>query len=112
LGSHAHDATLNGMPELFQHLLLKLMLNIHSTLVMGRLGRYESNLMTWVSPTNGKLVDRAARYVQHLLCGAGLEGASYADVVHRLFTEMERARPGDSVVLRAYRSLSHDLETR
>ena len=42
--------------------LLKMLLNQHSTLVMGRLGRYESNIMTWVSPNNGKLVDRAARY--------------------------------------------------
>jgi N-acetylmuramic acid 6-phosphate etherase len=111
LGKLAHDTTANGMPDLFQHLLLKQMLNIHSTLVMGRLGRYKANLMTWVSPTNGKLVDRAVRYVQHLLSNAGLAGASYADVVHRLFAEMDRARPGESVVLRTYRSLSRNPDT-
>ena len=62
LGRRAHDVAVDGMPELFQHLLLKQMLNIHSTLVMGRLGRYQNNLMTWVTPSNGKLVDRATVY--------------------------------------------------
>jgi N-acetylmuramic acid 6-phosphate etherase len=112
LGRQAHDVAVDGMPELCQHLLLKQILNIHSTLVMGRLGRYEANLMTWVTPTNGKLVDRAARYVQQLLSNAGLAGASYAGVVHRLFAEMDRARPGESVVLRTYRSLARRPEAR
>ncbi len=40
---------------------------MHSTLVMGRLGRFEGNLMTWVYPSNGKLIDRAARYTEILL---------------------------------------------
>jgi N-acetylmuramic acid 6-phosphate etherase len=101
----AHTLPVNDLPELHQHLLLKQILNIHSTLVMGRLGRYESNLMTWVSPTNGKLVDRAVRYVQHLLAGAGQTDRSYEDIVRRLFTEMDAAAPGESVVLRTYRSL-------
>lgn len=30
---------------------------------MGRLGRYYSNIMTFVKPTNYKLIDRSARYV-------------------------------------------------
>jgi N-acetylmuramic acid 6-phosphate etherase len=100
-----HHSRLNGSAELFQHLLLKQLLNVHSTLVMGRLGRYEGNLMTWVSPTNGKLVDRAARYVQHLLSRAGRSDRSYADVVRQLFADLDRTRPGDSVVLNSYRSL-------
>ena len=33
---------------------------------MGRLRRYESNIMTFVKPTNYKLIDRAARYVLYL----------------------------------------------
>jgi len=100
-----HDVPLDGAPELFQHLLLKQLLNIHSTLVMGRLGRYEDNLMTWVTPTNGKLVDRAARHVQHLLTNAGRPDSSYERIVERLFAEMERTEPGESVVLRTFRSL-------
>lgn len=33
---------------------------------MGRLGRYYSNIMTFVKPTNYKLIDRSARYVMFL----------------------------------------------
>ena len=72
---------------------------------MGRLGRYENNLMTWVSPTNGKLVDRAARYVRHLLDQTGGVDPGYAAVVSQLFLEAERTRPGESVVLRTYHAL-------
>jgi N-acetylmuramic acid 6-phosphate etherase len=89
-------------------LLLKQMLNIHSTVVMGRLGRYKSNVMTWVSPTNCKLVDRATRYVKQLLAGAGRPNPRYEEVVHRLFAEMDVTRPGESVVLGTYRSLLRD----
>jgi len=101
----AHDLPLHDAPPLFQHLLLKQLLNIHSTLVMGRLGRYEGNLMTWVTPTNRKLIDRATRYVRHLLAGAGRPGATYEQVVHRLFAEMQTTPPGESVVLKTFRSL-------
>ena len=100
-----HDLPAAHLPELFQHLLLKQTLNIHSTLVMGRLGRYEGNLMTWVTPTNGKLVDRAARYVAHLLARAGDGGHSYEEIVHQIFEEAELAGPGEPIVLRACESL-------
>lgn len=105
LGSLAHHIPVDGLGELLQHLLLKQVLNIHSTLVMGRLGRYQNNIMTWVSPTNGKLIDRATRYVQHLLAGAGHKSPGYERVVHALFAEMERTPPGESVVLRTSRAL-------
>jgi N-acetylmuramic acid 6-phosphate etherase len=108
LQDQKHEVPTGGMPGLLQHLLLKQMLNIHSTLVMGRLGRYEGNLMTWVSPTNGKLVDRAARYVGHLLDAAGRAKPGYADIVRQLFAEMEGMPPGEPVVLRAFRSLCGD----
>jgi N-acetylmuramic acid 6-phosphate etherase len=75
---------------------------------MGRLGRYQSNLMTWVTPTNGKLVDRAARYVGHLLSHAGRPMPDYEHIVHELFAQMSSATPGESLVLRTYRAL---LET-
>jgi len=103
----AYDLPFDGAPPLFQHLLLKQLLNIHSTLVMGRLGRYEGNLMTWVTPTNRKLIDRATRYVRHLLADAGLPGVTYEEVVHRLFAEMQTTPPDESVVLRTFRSLSN-----
>jgi len=105
LNGTSHEVRANGLPELFRHLLLKQMLNIHSTVVMGRLGRYKNNLMTWVSPTNCKLVDRATRYVRLLLAGAGQADRSYEEIVRRLFAEMHVTEPGESVVLRTYRSL-------
>jgi N-acetylmuramic acid 6-phosphate etherase len=105
LDGGGHEMPAAHLPELFRHLLLKLTLNIHSTLVMGRLGRYEGNLMTWVTPTNGKLVDRAARYVAHLLARAGGTAHGYEEIVHRLFEEMDRSAPGEPVVLRAFESL-------
>jgi len=95
----------DGLPELCRHLLLKQVLNIHSTLVMGRLGRYTGNLMTWVSPTNGKLVDRATRYVRYLLAASGRASPPYEDVVLRLFEEMDGAGPDEPVVLRTCRSI-------
>ena len=36
---------------------------------MGRMDRYYSNIMTYVKPTNYKLIDRAARYVMILKKG-------------------------------------------
>ena len=103
-----HRLGIEEQPELLAHLTLKQLLNIHSTLVMGRLGRYQSNLMTWVTPTNGKLVDRAARYVGHLLSHAGRRKPDYEHIVHELFAQMSSAPPGESLVLRTYRAL---LET-
>jgi N-acetylmuramic acid 6-phosphate etherase len=105
LGPRSRTVGASDLPELFQHLLLKQLLNIHSTVVMGRLGRYENNLMTWVSPTNGKLVDRAVRYVEHLLVSAGRTEHGYDAIVQQLFAQMERLEPGHSVVLETYRSL-------
>ena len=105
LGPLQHDLRVAGMPALLRHLMLKQVLNIHSTLVMGRLGRYEGNLMTWVTPTNGKLVDRAARHVAHLLARAG-SSASFEEIVRRIFHEMETSGPGEPIVLRTFRALS------
>jgi N-acetylmuramic acid 6-phosphate etherase len=57
----------SGRDLLVQQALLKYLLNLQSTLAMGRLGRYHGNLMTYVRPTNGKLVDRTLRTLRTLL---------------------------------------------
>jgi N-acetylmuramic acid 6-phosphate etherase len=64
---HEHHLHLNAAAEapLLRHLLLKVSLNLHSTLLMALAGRYDSNLMTQVYPGNNKLIDRAARYLQN-----------------------------------------------
>ncbi len=66
-GTLKHKYKLSLKDPLFEHLTLKLLLNIHSTLVMGLLGRFEGNMMTFVKPRNFKLVNRAARYIKELL---------------------------------------------
>jgi N-acetylmuramic acid 6-phosphate etherase len=88
-----------------RHTLLKMLLNQHSTLVMGRLGRYERNIMTYVSPANGKLVDRAARYARHLLADRGID-CSYEMVVIELFRQRAATPVNQSVVMRVVESLS------
>jgi N-acetylmuramic acid 6-phosphate etherase len=83
-----------------RNLCLKVLLNAHSTLMMGRLGRYEGNLMTWVKPSNNKLIDRAIRYVRELeyrQCG---RRPDYSVVAHALFEAQVSLRPTEPIVLK------------
>ncbi len=82
---------------LLDHLTAKMLLNMHSTLVMGRLRRFEGNLMTWVYPSNGKLVDRAARYTQILLGQRGLT-FDYDSIIRAQFTAKAQLSPKESIV--------------
>jgi N-acetylmuramic acid 6-phosphate etherase len=88
----------DGLSLLNQHLLLKMLLNILSTLVMGKLGRYESNLMTYVTPSNNKLIDRAVRYVGILLERKEIS-ASYEQIVYALFEEIDSGIGTRSLVI-------------
>lgn len=90
---------------LLDHLTLKLMLNMHSTLVMGRLGRFEGNLMTWVYPSNGKLIDRAARYTQILLKAQGFADFTYDDIARAQFLCKSDLSPEESIVHKTMRKL-------
>lgn len=83
------------------HLGLKMAANALSTLMMGRRGFYLDNVMTWVRPSNNKLIDRATRYVQLLAQRRGIT-TDYADVVARVMTEMEHGggRPAVLAVLK------------
>lgn len=99
-----HLETPSAWSELWRQTLLKMLLNIHSTLVMGRMDRYKNNVMTWVYPTNGKLIDRSSRYVLALLQDEGIE-RSYEDVVVEVFRQLETLKPGSSVVLAAVAAL-------
>ncbi|WNG30297.1 hypothetical protein F0U62_44520 [Cystobacter fuscus] len=47
-----------------QQIALKILLNAHSTAVMGRMGKIVGNTMTNVSPTNLKLIGRATYLIQ------------------------------------------------
>jgi N-acetylmuramic acid 6-phosphate etherase len=91
---------LNSGHQLFQHLTLKMLMNIHSTLVMGRLKRYQGNFMTWVYPSNGKLVDRAARYSIWLLEREGIKNASYEEIVKIQFEVKKTLQSKESIVVK------------
>jgi len=66
-----------------QSLVLKMLLNTLSTEVMVKMGRVKGNYMTYVTPTNMKLIDRATRYV------SALSGVSYDVANDYIFSVME-----------------------
>ena len=80
-------------------------MNIHSTLVMGRLGRYLDNLMTYVKPSNNKLIDRAVRYVRLLAQRRTGKLPGYERVTRMLFEEREKLQPGEPIVLKTLAAL-------
>jgi N-acetylmuramic acid 6-phosphate etherase len=93
LGSAYARIPTGGLPALSVHIILKMLLNAHSTLVMGRLGRFDGNLMSWVKPSNHKLVDRAIRYADILLKEKGVT-RTYEELAEALF-ELKGAIPED-----------------
>ena len=105
LDNLTHRLEWKGASSLARHIVLKLILNIHSTLVMGRLGRYEGNVMTWVRASNLKLIDRSIRYVTRLLEERGIKGFTYADLAFEVFRQMKKIGPTESIVLSTVKSL-------
>lgn len=91
--------------RLTEHLVLKCALNMSSTLVMGRLGRYESNLMLFVRASNNKLIDRAIRYIRLLLEDRGAS-RSYEEVCEALFEVRLTLDPEDSICLATLEKLT------
>lgn len=87
------------------HIMLKLALNAHSTLVMGRLKRYQSNIMTYVRPSNNKLIDRATRYIQALLKEQGRDKYSYDEIVKKIFEVRAQITPDRPIVLEVLKHL-------
>ncbi|HEY6948494.1 MAG TPA: hypothetical protein VI297_06720, partial [Gemmatimonadales bacterium] len=100
LGEHEARVDVSPLHPLCEHVLLKLLLNTHSTLLMGRVGRYESNLMTWVRPSNNKLIDRAIRYIAFLLARSGIDAFSYEDIAYECFARMQDLAPDESIVMK------------
>jgi N-acetylmuramic acid 6-phosphate etherase len=83
---------------LFKHLILKMIMNTHSTLVMGRLGRYKGNVMTYLRASNNKLIDRAIRYIDMLLKDKNIV-LSYSQICFILFEMIEKTSADKSIVL-------------
>lgn len=95
--AHVH---VGGLTLLQEHLLLKMLLNAHSTLVMARMGRTERNLMTYVRPSNKKLIDRVVRYVRLLLAGDGYPVPPYDDVARAVFAAMPTLGADEPIVVK------------
>ena len=104
-----HAALPRPTDLLLEHLLLKCAMNFSSTLVMGRLGRFESNLMLYVRATNNKLIDRAIRYVQALLKDDGFGDVDYALVCEELFRLMPVLEVDQPIVIHTYEALRPKL---
>ncbi|MBL7666021.1 MAG: hypothetical protein JNM93_12875 [Bacteriovoracaceae bacterium] len=86
------------------HLAIKVLLNAHSTLIMGRLGRFNGNIMTWVRPSNYKLIDRSTRYIQKMLSEQKIK-KSYDEIVYASFEMIEELGPSEPIVLKVVEKL-------
>lgn len=107
LNGSQHTLQLPQLHPLFEHTLLKTILNAHSTLVMGRLKRYSGNIMTWVKPTNNKLIDRSVRYIQHLLKDAESDSVSYEEIVKEIFRQIPNLKSDEPIVLKCVEALKN-----
>ncbi|MCF7790777.1 MAG: methyltransferase domain-containing protein [Victivallales bacterium] len=94
------EFNVNGFTPLFEHLILKLLLNTSSTIMMGRLGYYEGNLMTSVYPSNSKLIDRSVRYIDFILKNRHGINLNYEKIADEMFEELYLLQPGESIVKR------------
>ena len=109
LGDASLRTSIRGLSPLEEHVALKLSLNIHSTLVMARLGRVRSNVMTWVRPSNRKLIDRAIRYARTLAAEAGHALPSYEDTARLCFRELATLGHEESIVDRTVAAIRNHL---
>ena len=85
LGGLRHVLAYEKLSVISKAVCLKMLLNTHSTALMGRLNRYEDNIMTWVRPSNYKLIDRSIRYCEQLLLRKGIH-VPYEDICLVLFS--------------------------
>jgi N-acetylmuramic acid 6-phosphate etherase len=88
------------------HLILKCAMNISSTLMMGRLGRFRGNLMLYVRAANNKLIDRSIRFVRILLAESKISRTfTYEEVCYALFEVLETLPPDQPVVIKTFDKL-------
>jgi N-acetylmuramic acid 6-phosphate etherase len=111
--SSVAESDLLSHPLLAQ-LLVKMILNTHSLMVMGMIGRYEGNVMTWVRSSNGKLIDRTLRYLDFLIEKRQLPNPGREKLLEMMFQEMTTIGPNDAMVLKILEKLtvnSHDAKS-
>ena len=76
---------------------------------MGRLGRYEGNVMTWVRASNFKLVDRAIRYIDLLLKSEDVN-LPYERIAERVYRMMASIREDQPLVLLVVKDILENPE--
>ena len=81
---------------LVDHLKLKLLLNTHSTIIMTKLGRVQGNVMSYVRPSNYKLIDRAVRYIIKLSDNK----IDYDEALKRVIKNIDQISANESIVLK------------
>lgn len=108
LGEHKDKFELANSELFYKHLALKLLLNTHSTLVMGRLGRYIGNMMSYVRASNMKLIDRAIRYIEKLLEQKGIQVPDQR-VAEVVFQNLQLHQ--EPIVLRVFHLLEREFSS-
>jgi N-acetylmuramic acid 6-phosphate etherase len=98
LEGESHLVTVSFPGLLFKHLYLKMVLNIHSTIIMGRLGRYEGNVMTYLRASNNKLIDRSIRYIDLILREKNIS-LSYDEICYVLFEVLDKISADQAIVV-------------
>ena len=101
LSIHLDEVTVKfNLPDnlFYQTLVFKLLLNSHSTLMMGRLGYFSGNMMVSLKPSNFKLIDRAIRYSQFVLKEQYMIEIDYTELAAVVFTQIEQLEAGQSIV--------------
>ncbi len=74
--------------DIYEHLAMKLFVNILSTGVMAKMGKIYGNYMINLNTSNKKLVDRATRIISDL-CNVDYETANYELFLSKLMIEKE-----------------------
>jgi N-acetylmuramic acid 6-phosphate etherase len=91
---------------------VKIILNTLSLVVMGRMGRYEGNVMTWVRSSNGKLIDRTLRYLDRLIEQRGLPHPGRDALVGMVFETQAGIGPDEAVILRVLDRIRTEARSR
>ena len=111
LGKASWEIAFGEMHYLGINLILKMIMNIHSTLVMGRLGRFESNVMTFVKPSNFKLIDRSIRYIKQILFEKFMMEVEYEEILKLLPQVANDLKEEEPFVVKACNFI-HDYLTK
>lgn len=101
--SHSFASTLSCSAlnhPLTAQVLVKIVLNTLSLAVMGKIGRYEGNIMTWVRPSNGKLIDRTYRYLKELRQRRNLEPMPEPELVRQILETQKTLKSDEAVILK------------